>query len=87
MEMKEKDYVQAYIVKKSFDNGSFVLNANLKTKELLNHTNKEGWVALTIAERQNVSETGATHYAYINEFTPDPNYSSKNKKSGKDLPF
>ena len=79
MEKKEKEYVQSYIKENTFQNGSRVINANLKTKDLLNHTNDEGWCAITIAERKTPSEKGATHYAYINEWKPE--------KKDEDLPF
>jgi|3_EtaG_2_1085321.scaffolds.fasta_scaffold02451_11 hypothetical protein len=77
---QEKKYVRTVIIKKVFSNGSFVLNANFKTKTMLNHTNDDGWCNLTIGERKSPSpETGATHYAYVNEWKPE--------KKDEDLPF
>jgi hypothetical protein len=51
--------------------------------ELVEMADSDGWVNLTIAKRMEVSDKGATHYAYENEFKPQ----KKEPKTDDGLPF
>ena len=81
--MEEKKYVNGMIIKeKVFDNGGTQLKLNIKTDDFiaqLKEMSENGWVNLTIAERREPSDKGATHYAYKNEFKP--------KSDDEGLPF
>jgi len=68
--MADKNYLISSIRKKTFDNGGSVLNCAFKIDDLKQFADKGGWINLTIAERREVSEKGATHYAYHNEYKP-----------------
>ncbi len=48
---------------------------------------KRGWVNITIAERREVSEKGATHYAYENTYEPPKEVTADKAKEEDDLPF
>jgi len=85
---KEKKYINMCKIKeKKFDNGGSVLNASFNVKELEKLSNVDGWVNITICERREESEKGATHYAYHNDFQPNGSGSSLRKDEDDDLPF
>ena len=50
---------------------------------------KRGWVSITIAERKEVSEKGATHYAFENTYEPPKKVDETASETAKedDLPF
>ena len=59
---------QCSLREKVFDNGGSLINAAFKVSELQEHADENGWVNLVIAKRREVSEKGATHYAYKSEY-------------------
>jgi hypothetical protein len=63
-----------------------LFNASFKMEELQKMA-KRGWVNITIAERREPSEKGATHYAYENTYEPPKEVSSDKVKDEDDLPF
>ena len=66
--MREKNYVASSIKKITTQYGE-LFNANFKMEDLQKIA-KNGWVNITIAERKEPSEKGATHYAYVNDYEP-----------------
>jgi hypothetical protein len=72
--MSEKKYVNGIIIKeKTFDNGGTQLKMSLKTDEViaqLIELEDNGWVNLIVSRRQNPSETGITHYSYVDTWKP-----------------
>ena len=66
---QERVYInQCSLREKTFDNGGSLINAAFKISELQDHADENGWVNLVIAKRREVSEKGATHYAYKSEY-------------------
>ena len=59
---------QCSLREKVFDNGGSLINAAFKVSELQEHADENGWVNIVIAKRREVSEKGATHYAYKDLF-------------------
>jgi hypothetical protein len=87
--MSEKKYVNGIIIKeKTFDNGGTQLKISLKTDEVtaqLKELNDNGWVNLIISRRKEPSETGITHYSYVDTWKPKKASSgSKNLLDNKD---
>ena len=88
--MSEKQYVNGMIIKeKSFDNGGTQLKLSIKVDDLveqLKNLSSDGWVNLIVAKRKEASETGVTHYSYVDTWKP-----TKKKAvevgSVEDLPF
>ena len=80
----EKNYIPSSIKKVTTQYGD-LFNANLKLEDLQKIA-KRGWVSITIAERREVSEKGATHYAYENTYEP-PQKTVLDKMEDEDLPF
>lgn len=91
---------QCSLREKVFDNGGSLINAAFKVSELQEHTDENGWVNLVIAKRREVSEKGATHYAYKSEYqrqnsqpqqemapTPSQQQPTPNPIEDDDLPF
>ncbi len=89
---------QCSLKEKVFDNGGSLINAAFKVSELQEHADDNGWVNIVIAKRREVSEKGATHYAYKSEYqrqnnqqTPqDTSFQQKptaNPIEDDDLPF
>ena len=91
---------QCSLREKVFDNGGSLINAAFKVSELQEHADENGWVNLVIAKRREVSEKGATHYAYKSEYqrqnsqpqqemapTPSQQQPSPNPIEDDDLPF
>jgi|TARA_X000001036_G_C20222934_1_gene620567 hypothetical protein len=87
--MAEKNYVASSIKKVTTQYGE-LFNASFKVEDL-QKISKRGWVNITIAERREPSEKGATHYAYENTYEPKEVTSDKPKQDSKgqddDLPF
>ena len=79
----EKNYIPSSIKKVTTKYGD-LFNANLKLEDLQKIA-KRGWVSITIAERKEVSEKGATHYAFENTYEPPKNVDETAKE--EDLPF
>ena len=59
---------QCSLREKVFDNGGSLINAAFKVSELQEHADENGWVNIVIAKRREVSEKGATHYAYKSDY-------------------
>ena len=91
---------QCSLREKVFDNGGSLINAAFKVSELQEHADENGWVNLVIAKRREVSEKGATHYAYKSEYqrqnsqpqqemapTPSHQQPTPNPIEDDDLPF
>ena len=91
---------QCSLREKTFDNGGSLINAAFKISELQDHADENGWVNLVIAKRREVSEKGATHYAYKSEYqrqnsqpqsqmaqTPSPQQPTPDPIDDDDLPF
>jgi len=91
---------QCSLREKVFDNGGSLINAAFKVSELQEHVDENGWVNLVIAKRREVSEKGATHYAYKSEYqrqnsqpqqemapTPSQQQPTPNPIEDDDLPF
>jgi len=87
--MAEKNYVASSIKKVTTQYGE-LFNASFKVDDL-QKISKRGWVNITIAERREASEKGATHYAYENTYEPQEVKENKAKQESKgqddDLPF
>ena len=73
--MADKNYVVSSIKKVTTQYGE------------LQKMSKKGWVNITIAERREPSEKGATHYAYENTYEPPKETTSDKVKQDDDLPF
>ena len=84
--MAEKNYVASSIKKVTTQYGD-LFNANFKMEDLQKIA-KRGWVNITIAERREPSEKGATHYAYENTYEPPKQDDVKvEEATDDDLPF
>jgi|TARA_Y100000310_G_scaffold29525_1_gene28044 predicted RNase H-like nuclease len=84
MANKEKTYINKCAIREHvFDSGSRVLNCAFNVDELKSHADDNGWVNITIAERQTPSDKGYTHYVYLDEYKPK----EKEAKEVEDLPF
>jgi hypothetical protein len=87
--MSEKKYVNGMIIKeKTFDNGGTQLKISLKTDEViaqLKELEDNGWVNLIVSRRKEPSETGITHYSYVDTWKPKKaSEGSKNLLDNKD---
>ena len=83
-EKKEKNYLASSIKAVTTQYGQ-LFNCAMK-KEDLDAIEKNGWINFTIAERKEVSEKGATHYAFENTY--EPKQKDKPKETPQDdLPF
>ena len=91
---------QCSLREKVFDNGGSLINAAFKVSEIQEHADENGWVNLVIAKRREISEKGATHYAYKSEYqrqnsqpqqemapTPSQQQPTPNPIEDDDLPF
>ena len=98
--MEEKKYVNGMIIKeKVFDNGGTQLKLSIKTDDFTNQLkemSENGWVNLIVSRRKEPSDTGITHYAYLDTWKPTIKSTgdTRNKKvvevgseSEDDLPF
>ena len=82
--MIERKYInKCKIVEKVFEDNGYLLNVYINVDELVEMADSDGWVNLTIAKRMEVSDKGATHYAYENEFKPQ----KQESKTDDGLPF
>jgi len=83
--MADKNYVASSIKKVTTQYGE-LFNASFKVDDL-QKISKRGWVNITIAERRETSEKGATHYAYENTYEPPKEVTADKAKEDDDLPF
>jgi len=83
--MADKNYIPTSIKKVITQYGE-LFNVAIKVDELQKIA-KKGWANITIAERREVSEKGATHYAYENTYEPPKEVTSDKAKDDEDLPF
>jgi|TARA_B110000908_G_C10197597_1_gene423743 hypothetical protein len=93
--MAEKQYVNGMIIKeKTFDNGGTQLKLSIKVEDFLTQIKElvdDGWVNLIVTRRKEPSDTGITHYSYVDTWKPK-NTSLKDKvvkiaQPEDDLPF
>ena len=85
--MIERKYInKCKIVEKVFEDNGYLLNVYINVDELVEMADSDGWVNLTIAKRMEVSDKGATHYAYENAFKPQKQAGYKSK-TNDGLPF
>ena len=87
--MTEKQYVNGMIIKeKTFDNGGTQLKLSIKLEDFLKQIKEldnDGWVNLIISRRKEPSETGVTHYSYVDTWKPKKaSGGSKNLLDNKD---
>ena len=80
--MAEKNYIPSSIKRVETQYGD-LFNVAYKVDEL-QAIAKKGWANITIAERREVSEKGATHYAVENTYEPEQ---KKEVKDNDDVPF
>jgi len=83
--MADKNYIPTSIKKVVTQYGE-LFNVAIKVDDLQKIA-KKGWANITIAERREVSEKGATHYAYENTYEPPKQVTSDKVKEEDDLPF
>ena len=81
--MAEKNYIPSNIKRVETQYGE-LFNMSIKVDDLQKIA-KKGWANITIAERREVSEKGATHYAFENTY--EPKKDTETAKGGDDLPF
>jgi len=89
-EKKEKNYLASSIKEVTTQYGK-LKNCAMKLDDL-KKIEKKGWVNFTIAERKEVSEKGATHYAFENDYEPKQKNEETESKAKvvekeEDLPF
>ena len=93
MSNPEKNYINGIIIKeKVFDNGGSILKVSIKTEEFQDQVNaitEKGWANLVLAKRKQKSETGITHYCYVDDFKPtvQNSYIKQNSTKEDDNPF
>ena len=94
--MAEKQYVNGIIIKeKTFDNGGTQLKISLKTEDViaqLKELDDNGWCNLIVARRKEASDTGITHYSYVDTWKPTKGAGQPSAKKAvvqqeDDLPF
>jgi hypothetical protein len=83
--MADKNYIPTSIKKVITQYGE-LFNVAIKVDDLQKIA-KKGWANITIAERREVSEKGATHYAYENTYEPPKEVTADKPKNEEDLPF
>jgi hypothetical protein len=83
--MADKNYIPSSIKKVTTQYGD-LFNVAIKVDDLQKIA-KKGWANLTIAERREPSEKGATHYAYENTYEPPKEVTADKPKDEEDLPF
>ena len=83
--MADKNYIPSSIKKVTTQYGE-LFNVAIKVDDLTKIA-KKGWANITIAERREVSEKGATHYAYENTYEPPKEVTADKAKQEDDLPF
>jgi hypothetical protein len=96
--MSEKQYVNGIIIKeKTFDNGGTQLKLSIKVDDLINQLKElddNGWVNLIVVRRKEPSDTGITHYSYVDTWKPNKSLKDEVakianpiKQDADDLPF
>ena len=94
--MAEKQYVNGLIIKeKVFENGGNQLKLSIKTEDFvtqLKELDDNGWVNLIVTRRKEPSDTGITHYSYVDTWKPTKGAGQPSKKKAvvqeeDDLPF
>jgi hypothetical protein len=91
--MAEKQYVNGMIIKeKEFDNGGKQMKVSVKVSDFISNikeiAGKDEWVNLIINRRKEPSDTGITHYTYVDTWKPKNDTKKVESKSEKsDLPF
>ena len=85
--MADKNYIPSSIKKVVTQYGE-LFNVAIRIDDLKKIA-KKGWANITIAERREVSEKGATHYAYENTYEPPKEVTADKPKAkdDEDLPF
>ena len=85
--MSEKNYMATSIKRVETQYGE-LFNVSIKVDDLIK-IDKWGWANITIAERREPSEKGATHYAYENTYEPPKEVTADKPKvkDDEDLPF
>ena len=83
--MADKNYIPSSIKKVTTQYGE-LFNVAIKMDDLQKIA-KKGWANITIAERREPSEKGATHYAYENTYEPPKEVTADKPKDEEDLPF
>jgi hypothetical protein len=82
--MAEKNYIPSNIKRVTTQYGE-LFNVAIKVDDL-QAIAKKGWANITIAERREVSEKGATHYAFENTYEPEQKKEVEDKDDN-DVPF
>ena len=82
--MADKNYIPSSIKKVTTQYGE-LFNVAIKMDDLQKIA-KKGWASITIAERREPSEKGATHFAYENTYETPKEVAPDNDKEG-DGPF
>jgi len=82
--MAEKNYIPSNIKRVTTQYGE-LFNVAIKVDDL-QAIAKKGWANITIAERRDVSEKGATHYAFENTYEPEQKKEVEDKDDN-DVPF
>tara|TARA_R100000656_G_scaffold121268_2_gene96130 strand:+ start:322 stop:570 length:249 start_codon:yes stop_codon:yes gene_type:complete len=82
--MAEKNYIPSNIKRVTTQYGE-LFNVAIKVDDL-QAIAKKGWANITIAERREVSEKGATHYAFENTYDPEQKKEVEDKDDN-DVPF
>jgi hypothetical protein len=94
--MTEKQYVNGMIIKeKTFDNGGAQLKISIKVEDFakqLKELDDNGWVNLIVTRRKEPSDTGITHYSYVDTWKPTKGAGQPSAKKAvveqeDDLPF
>jgi hypothetical protein len=92
--MADKQYVNGMIIKeKTFDNGGNQLKLSIKTEDFvtqLKELDDNGWVNLIVTRRKEPSDTGITHYSYVDTWKPTKGATQSKKavvQEEDDLPF
>ena len=85
--MSEKNYMATSIKRVETQYGE-LFNVSIKVDDLKKIA-KRGWANITIAERREPCEKGATHYAYENTYEPPKEVTADKPKvkDDEDLPF
>tara|TARA_R110000787_G_scaffold28910_3_gene78655 strand:+ start:292 stop:573 length:282 start_codon:yes stop_codon:yes gene_type:complete len=93
--MSEKKYVNGLLIKeKEFDNGGKQMKVSVKVSDFIANLKEvagnDEWVNLIINRRKEPSDTGITHYTYVDTWKPEAGkkQSTATKPlAGSDLPF
>ena len=95
--MADKQYVNGMILKeKTFENGGTQLKVSLKVDDFVQQIKDladDGWVNLIITRRKEPSDTGVTHYSYVDTWKPTKGAGQTSSKKAvavgadDDLPF